>query len=245
MSIKDPPSRTISPGREVPSGSRLAPDAASGDGKPGRAASLRRWLRDSAIRPSPIPRAHYVLGLRRMDAGRAALALWLVALGPAAMFFSYPYTESVFLLSSVGAFVLMESGHWLLSGLAGMAAAATRFPGLLFAVALGAERAAGNRRWTIYAAMLLTLGGLGAVAFVQWYQMGDPLGFYHARSFWIGPERNPLYLIGSFPKALIEGDPFNAEAIGVPVLLLFAAGAAWVTGRMPIAYGVFAIAQIL
>ncbi|TMC83333.1 MAG: hypothetical protein E6J06_08865 [Chloroflexi bacterium] len=359
MSIKDPPSRTISPGQEVPSGSRLAPDAASGDGKPGRAASLRRWLRDSAIRPSPIPRAHYVLGLkaaiapflvsrflvwaatgfgarnlqappglysnlnpptalapffhwdadaygyiahngyalgsggvaaevvrvawfpfypllvrlaggsdwamflipnisfflalvllyvlgvRRMDAGRAALALWLVALGPAAMFFSYPYTESVFLLSSVGAFVLMESGHWLLSGLAGMAAAATRFPGLLFAVALAAERAAGNRRWTIYAAMLLTLGGLGAVAFVQWYQMGDPLGFYHARSFWIGPERNPLYLIGSFPKALIEGDPFNAEAIGVPVLLLFAAGAAWVTGRMPIAYGVFAIAQIL
>lgn len=186
----------------------------------------------------------YVLAARRMDQDRANLSLWLVSLGPAAMFFSFPYTESVFLLTTVGAFVLMESGHWLLAGLAGAAAAATRFPGVLLAFAFGSERLVGYRRWPIFAAAVLTLGGLGAVMYLDWSQMGDPIGFYHARSFWIGPDRNPLYLVGSFPKAVLEGDPFNAEAIGVPIFVLFAIAAAWVAYRMPLAYGVFAVLQI-
>jgi hypothetical protein len=187
----------------------------------------------------------YVVAVKRMDSDRARLALWLVALGPAAMFFSYPYTESVFLLLTVGAFALMESGHWLLAGVAGMAAAATRFPGVLIAAALGTEAALGNRRRTVFVAILVTVTGLLIVSFVQWVQMGDPLGYVHARSFWIGPNRNPLYLVGSFPKAVIEGDPFNPEAIGVPVLVIFAIGAAWVALRMPAAYGVFAIGQVI
>src|SRR5712692_1863566 len=186
----------------------------------------------------------YVVGVRRMDVDRARLALWLISLGPAAMFFSYPYTESVFLLVTVGAFVLMESGHWFLAGLGGLARAMTRAPGVLFAAALAAEGVLGRRRAAIVAAVL-PVAGLLTVSVIQWVQMGDPLGYVHARSFWIGPERNPLYLVGSFPKAVIEGDPFNPEAIGVPVLLVFAVGAAWVTRRMPIGYGAFAITQVI
>jgi hypothetical protein len=187
----------------------------------------------------------YVIGVIRMDSDRARLALWLVSLGPAAMFFSYPYTESVFLLVTVGAFVLMESGHWLLAGVAGAAAAATRFPGVLIAAALGAEAGLGNRRRTVFAAIVVAISGLLIVSIVQWVQMGDPLGFVHARKFWIGPDRNPLYLVGSFPKAVIEGDPFNPEAIGVPVLVVFAIGAVWAALRMPAAYGVLALGQIV
>ena len=187
----------------------------------------------------------YVIAVRYMDADRARLTLWLISLGPAAMFFSYPYTESVFLLLTVGAFVLMETGHWLPAGLAGLAAAATRFPGVLVAAALGGEAAFGNRRRAVLVAIVLPVLGLVVVSLVDWAQMGDPLGFVHARSFWIGPVRNPLYVVGSFPKAVIEGDPFNPEAIGVPVLLLFAIGAAWVTRRMPIGYGAFAVTQVL
>ena len=187
----------------------------------------------------------YVVALKRMDADRARLTVWLMALGPAAMFFSYPYTESVFLLLTVGAFLLMESGHWLLAGVAGMGAAATRFPGVLVALALGSEAALGNGRRTVVAATLVAVTGLVVVSVIQWVQMGDPLGYVHARSLWIGPDRNPLYLVGSFPKAVIEGDPFNPEAIGVPVLVVFAIGAVWVALRMPAAYGVFALTQIL
>jgi hypothetical protein len=187
----------------------------------------------------------YVVAMVRMDSDRARLTLWLVALGPAAMFFSYPYTESLFLLVTVAAFFFMESGHWLLAGVAGMAAAATRFPGVLLAAAFGAEAALGNRRRAVFAAIGLTIGGLVIVSLVQWVQMGDPLGYVHARAFWIGPNRNPLYLVGSFPKAVIEGDPFNPEAIGVPVLVVFAIGAVWVALRMPAAYGAFALTQVL
>lgn len=187
----------------------------------------------------------YVVALKRMDSDRARLTLWLVALGPAAMFFSYPYTESVFLLLGVGAFALMESGRWLLAGVAGMGAAATRFPGVLIAVALGAETALGNRRRAVVGSIFVAITGLVAVSFMQWIQTGDPLGYVHARALWIGPDRNPLYLVGSFPKALIQGDPFNPEAIGVPVLVVFAIGAIWVALRMPIAYGAFALGQIV
>jgi hypothetical protein len=103
----------------------------------------------------------------------------------------------------------------------------------------------GKRRLVIFAAMLLPVAGLAAVSLTDWVQMGDPLGFVHAHAYWVGPNRNPLYLVGSFPKAVLEGDPFNPEAIGVPVFLLFAIGAVWVALRMPAAYGAFAVAQIL
>lgn len=187
----------------------------------------------------------YVVAVRRMDADRARLTLWLVALGPAAMFFSYPYTESLFLLLCVGAFALMESGHWLLAGVAGFGAALTRVPGVLIAAALGAEAAFGNRRRAIFAAMVLPVAGLVTVSLIDWIQMGDPLGFVHAQAFWVGPNRNLLYLVGSFPKAVIEGDPFRPEAIGVPVLIVFAIGAGWVMLRMPASYGAFAVTQVL
>jgi hypothetical protein len=187
----------------------------------------------------------YVVAVRRIDSDRARLSLWLLALGPAAMFFSYPYPESLFLLLCVGAFALMESGHWILAGLAGMGAAVTRIPGVLMAAAFGAEAALGNRRRAVFVAILLPVAGLVAVGLTDWIQMGDPLGFYHAHAYWVGPNRNPLYLVGSFPKAVIEGDPFNPEAIGVPVLIIFAIGAAWVALRMPAAYGAFAVTQVL
>src|SRR2546430_623970 len=89
----------------------------------------------------------YVVALKRMDADRARLTVWLMALGPAAMFFSYPYTESVFLLLTVGAFLLMESGHWLLAGVAGGGGGGARFPpGVLAFGRRGAGGAGGPRR---------------------------------------------------------------------------------------------------
>jgi hypothetical protein len=186
----------------------------------------------------------YVVAALRMDPDRARLTLWLIALGPAAMFFSYPYPESLFLLFCVGAFVFVESGHWILAGVAGMGAAITRFPGILIAVAVGADAALGNRRRAGLTVIALTVAGLVTVSLIDWVQIGDPLAFV-SHAYWVGPDRNPLYLVGSFPKAVIEGDPFNPEAIGVPILILFAIGAVWVALRMPAAYGAFAVTQVL
>jgi Dolichyl-phosphate-mannose-protein mannosyltransferase len=187
----------------------------------------------------------YVIATRYIGADRAALALWVLALGPAAMFFSYPYTESLFLLLCVGAFALTESGAWLLAGLVGLAAATTRVPGVLVAAAFGAEFVLGNRRWTIVLAGLLTVVGLGVVIWLDWAQMGDPLGWVHAQQYWVVAYRNPLYLVGSWPNAALHGDPFGPEAIGVPVLIGFAIAAGWAWLRMPLAYSLFAVALLL
>lgn len=46
----------------------------------------------------------YELTKRRFDSEHAQLVLWLIAVGPAAMFFSYPYSESLLLMLAVGAF---------------------------------------------------------------------------------------------------------------------------------------------
>ena len=186
----------------------------------------------------------YELAKRRFDAQRAQLVLWLVALGPAAMFFSYPYSESLLLALAVGAFLLMEAGHPLLAGVVGIAAATSRFPGVLVGAAL-ATNGIVRRRVAHVVAGALPVAGVAVVAAVEWAQMGDPLGFVHGQSLWVGPSRSLLHILGSFPKAVMEGDPSRPEALGVPVLLLFAAAAVWVWLRMPPAYGVYAVVQVL
>ena len=186
----------------------------------------------------------YMLATRTFDVERAQVTLWVVSLGPAAMFFSYPYTESLFLLLCVAAFLLMETGHWVIAGLAGLGAATTRFPGVLVGAVLAAE-AIIQRRVAIAGASLLPVAGLVVVSAVDWSQMGDPLGFLHAQSLWVGPPRSLLHIIGSFPKAILDGNYFRPEALGFPVLVAFAIAAVWVAFRMSPAYGLFAVTMVL
>jgi hypothetical protein len=187
----------------------------------------------------------FVVARRHLDADRARLAVWLLALGPSAMFFSYPYSESLFLLLTLGAFLLMESDHWLMAGVAGAAAGATRVPGVLLSIALGAEFGAGNRRRAVVAAAVLPLIGLAAVSALDWFTMGDPLGFVKAQAVWVGPPRGLQHLLGSFPKAVLDGDPFRPEAIGIPIFVAFALAAVWVAVRMPTPYGALAVTSVL
>ena len=187
----------------------------------------------------------YVVATKRMDVDRARLTLWMVALGPAAMFFSYPYTESLFLLVTVVSFLFMESGQWVLAGAAGLAASLTRAPGIIVAAALGAEGALASRRKLALVALALPVSGLVIVSVVDAISIGDPLAFAHAQAAWVAPNRNLVHLIGLFAKAVLDGDPFRPEALGMPVLLVFAAGALWTLRRLPISYGVYALVQVL
>lgn len=186
----------------------------------------------------------FVLARRHLEADAANAAVWTLALGPAAMFFSYPYTESVFLLLCIAAFVFLESGSYWLAGVVGMAAALTRVPGFLFAIAPATQFVFGRRRISLVAATLLPAAGLVAVAALDWSQMGDPLGFVHAQQAWVGPPRNLVHIVGSFPNSLIHADPFRPEATGFPVFVVFAIAAVWVAMRLPLPYGAFAIAML-
>jgi hypothetical protein len=60
--------------------------------------------------------------------------LLLLAFAPTALFFGLPYTEALFLLLAVGAFLAARSGRWAVAGLVLALASATRVPGLLLVV---------------------------------------------------------------------------------------------------------------
>lgn len=60
--------------------------------------------------------------------------LMLLAFFPAALFYGIPYSESLFLLLAVGAFLAARTGHWAVAGIVLALASASRFPGLFLVV---------------------------------------------------------------------------------------------------------------
>src|SRR5437773_483559 len=76
--------------------------------------------------------------LARLDvpARRAERAVLLTAVFPFAFFFGVVYTESLFLLCVVSSFYAFRTRLWMLGGLAGAVATATRVNGILILPAL-------------------------------------------------------------------------------------------------------------
>jgi hypothetical protein len=66
----------------------------------------------------------------------ARVAVLLLAVSPWTLFFSAPYTESLFLFASVGAFYAARTGRWAWAGALGAAAAATRNTGIILLLPL-------------------------------------------------------------------------------------------------------------
>lgn len=71
-----------------------------------------------------------------LGAGPARWTILCVALFPMSFFFSAVYSESLFLLLSVGAIYAARTDHWAWAGSLGALAAGTRSAGILVAVAL-------------------------------------------------------------------------------------------------------------
>jgi hypothetical protein len=66
----------------------------------------------------------------------ARVAVLLLAVSPSTLFFSAPYSESLFLLTTVGAFYAARTGRWAWAGALGAAAAATRNTGIVLLLPL-------------------------------------------------------------------------------------------------------------
>ena len=77
--------------------------------------------------------------LDEWNAAAAERSIWYLSVFPASLFGSAIYTESLFLLTAIGAFFLARRGRWLGAGLVGVAAALTRLHGVLVAVLLAGE----------------------------------------------------------------------------------------------------------
>jgi hypothetical protein len=187
---------------------------------------------------------------------------------PAALYFGAPYSESLFLLVSVGAFYAARTGSWAWAGGCAAAGSATRSAGILLLVPLALIWWSSVGRRARDAAWLL-LAPVGVLAYAAWLGLveGDALRFLDVQDAWsreltvplagtwdgftaaldgvrqlASGRRTPVY----FEEA--AGDPFRIAAINIMLFasLVFAVVACvGVFRRLPKAYGAWMAAALL
>ena len=126
------------------------------------------------------------------------------------------YSESLFLLLAVSAFLAAETRHDLLAGIALALATLTRVPGIpLLAVIMDRDGWRPTRAWLPLAIAPLALAGWFAFL---WTQTGDFLASVAAQSYWDGPLRGPVWLI---PEWMADALVFSYLTVLLFYLVLF------------------------
>ncbi len=187
--------------------------------------------------------------LTALEVGRRAAgpAVLLICAFPASLFLGAPYSESLFLAASIGAFYAARTGHWVWAGAAGAAASATRSAGILVAFALVliylygprsdrlGEAPTSGRGWLaslrpVHAlradAGWLLLAPLGLVAYATYLGIayGDPFAFSSAQEFWGREFAGPLVGVWDGLVAAVDGARQLASGSRDPVFFERAGG---------------------
>jgi hypothetical protein len=126
----------------------------------------------------------YRLAEPRLGAEGARRAVLYLALFPMALFLQAVYSESIYLLLCLAAFLFAEKGRCLPAGLAAGLALLTRPMGiaLLPALALLAWRSRDSRGALVRLAVAPVL--FAAYPLLLWRERGDPWEFLHAQGIW-------------------------------------------------------------
>lgn len=161
----------------------------------------------------------------------------LLLAGPFSFYLAVPYSESLFVLLTVLAYVRLERRDYVGAGLAGALLSATRTVGVLFAAALltealremgrGAPRELARRPDVLLGLLLVPLG-LGA--FMAWLYLvtGDALAFVHIQRAWDRHAVNPVLALWTALTAP-GGQVREARLLGLAALagLALAGVLAW------------------
>lgn len=209
--------------------------------------------------------------LTALELGRRAAwpTLLLLCVFPASLYFGAPYSESLFLLCSVGAIYAARTGNWAWAGVAAAGASATRSAGILLLLPLAFLYLQQHGRRVRPDVLWLALAPAGLAVYATYLGLayGDPLSFSHVQEFWNRDFAGPLVgawdgavaafdgvrqlLSGSRDGAYFEqsaGDPFRvaAQNIGLFGFLCFAlVGAVGVLRRLPFAYGLYVVTALM
>ena len=147
----------------------------------------------------------YRLALLDLPRDSAIRATTFAAVFPSAYFFGVVYSESLFLLTLVGAVLALRTQRWGWAIAAGAAMTATRVNGVMFVPALAwiawqsAPATTKDRTWAMVAVACSTLG-IAAYSVFNYRLSGNPFEWYDAIVRWgYHPGGNPvggLYAIG-------------------------------------------------
>ncbi|HEX9888934.1 MAG TPA: hypothetical protein VGA69_05620, partial [Nitriliruptorales bacterium] len=179
-------------------------------------------------------------------------AIVVAAVFPSAFFLVAPYTESLFLATSVWALVWARRGGWRWAAPLAVYTGLTRNVGVLLALALALEawrqhregRAVGG--WSL-AAVAGAPVGLGLFALYGWTTWGDLLATVTIQSGWQREFTWPWVTVGraidvavSTPGRYATGYHTLDLLVIVPVLL----AVWWLVRRAPLTYSLYALAHV-
>jgi hypothetical protein len=191
------------------------------------------------------------LAEQQLGADGARRAVLYLAVFPTALFLQAVYSDSLFLLLVLGAFVLAERKRFAGAGLATGLAVLTRANGvaLLPAFALLAWRA--RDRGRALAGLALAVPVAGLYPLLLWRELGDPWAFAHAQDRW-HRHLSPAGPLGGIWDALTKWVPsgtlerhaiaVNVEDLAFLVLFIVLTVIAW--RRFGAAYGLFAAVSL-
>ena len=195
------------------------------------------------------------LDLPREGARRAAL---LTAIFPFSFFFGLVYTESLFLLLTVVAFYAFRTRRWMLGGVAGGLATATRANGLLMLPALAWlawKNAGDSRRDRLFAAVGLALvpGGIMAYSAYVYHLSGRPFewagsisrwGYHPGGAPWMAPAQLVRQLV-THPYRYLTTDPMALyDTLYGVTGILFVLAIPFVWRRFGAGYGLFMLMNL-
>jgi hypothetical protein len=138
------------------------------------------------------------LSRRCLGAGAARAVVLLTCFNPMSIFFAIPYTEAFYLLVTGLTLLQLVSPRLQVPGAAllGALSSATRPTGVVILPSILIAFARQRRAVAGLVAGLGALGGLGAVALLNWWLSGDPLAFLHAQQAW---EVRPGFNLSGLP----------------------------------------------
>jgi Gpi18-like mannosyltransferase len=170
-------------------------------------------------------------------------AVTLLLMFPTAFYLSAAYTESLFLFTTVTAFLLAKRRRLWAAGVVGALAALTRNQGILtflpilaaYGEQYGWKRADGGwnwRRWEILSAGIPFLG-LATYMVWQWVIFHSPLTFLSSEADWGRHVTWPWVGIAAAVATIWNGSPLQPAAVLSMIDLLFTLGflVLWWVGR--------------
>lgn len=193
----------------------------------------------------------YGLAEEKLGPEGAWRAVLYLAVFPMALFLQAVYSESLYLLLVLAAFVTAERGRFALAGLLSGLAILTRITGVALLPALAVIAWRSRNRTRSLAELALALPVVAVYPLVLWQQVDDPWAFWNAQDEWhrhlsrAGP-------FGGIWAALVHWTPSHAEfqhaiavnAEGLVALTIFIPLTVVAWRRFGAPYGLFAAVSL-